>query len=103
VLCAVADLKEPAPVRAAGVQVHADPNPFERGHHHMHADVLHLLDTHLQELQALRHSLTSPRPTRPGERHDAAAATLLSTRDFAAELSQILGDRPDVPARSGPT
>jgi hypothetical protein len=56
----------------------------------MHADVLELLDSHLAQLQSLRRNLTSPRPSRPGERHDAAAATLHSTQHFAAELKQIL-------------
>ncbi|MFC4063637.1 hypothetical protein [Actinoplanes subglobosus] len=58
----------------------------------MHADVLHLLDAHLAELNALRRSLTMPRPSQPGERHDAAVATLQSTRHFVAELGLILDD-----------
>ncbi|WP_433796767.1 hypothetical protein [Actinoplanes sp. CA-252034] len=56
----------------------------------MHADVLQLIDTHLSEVQALRRDLTSSRPIRPGERHDAAAATLDSLQSFAAELQVIL-------------
>jgi hypothetical protein len=56
----------------------------------MHSDVLHLIDTHLAELQALRRDLTSSRQIRPGARFDAASATLQSTRHFASELSLIL-------------
>jgi hypothetical protein len=67
----------------------------------MHADVINLLDTHLAELQALRRDLTSPRPTRPGERHDAAAATLHSMQHFAAELELILSDPDPAPAVHG--
>jgi hypothetical protein len=62
----------------------------------MHSDVLTLLDDHLAELQALRRDLTLARSIKPGERLDAAAATLRSAQRYASELTHLLTQ--DAPA-----
>lgn len=54
--------------------------------------MLAALDAHLACLTALRADLASARPTRPGARWYAAAASVVAARRYADVLSGALGD-----------
>jgi hypothetical protein len=60
----------------------------------MHAYVLQRLDAHLAELQRLRNLLAVSRPSRPGARWHAAAATVIGARDYATDIAQVLNGCP---------
>ena len=56
----------------------------------VHAFVLARLDAQLSELHRLRHELVQPRPSLPGARWQAAAATAIAARRFASDVAAAL-------------
>jgi hypothetical protein len=66
----------------------------------VHHDLLSLLDSHLAELNALRHMLSAPRPVHPGERWAAAEQTIRSAERYAQDVHALRSGSPGAIIRS---
>ena len=66
--------------------VHAEPSMAAD----VHAFVLARLDAHLAELHQLRQALVMSRPSHPGARFHAAAASATGARRYATDIAQAL-------------